>query len=175
MMQDEFEDMFDGEEEAAAGPSKSEKKRAAQERQTLIARLLELAPSEWERLGFDEAERKAMMEGKRIKASGARNRQIKYLARLLDDQALAAGAAFLGDRQSQQLEANRVFHALERWRDRLVEQGSDAMGALLQEYPHLDRQQLRQLIQGAQRERDTGKPAGAAKKLFRFLREQTGH
>lgn len=168
-MHDEFDDELP---QAAEGPSKSEKKRAAQERQALIARILELAPSEWERLGFDDAARKAMLEGRRIKASGARNRQIKYLARILDDEPLQAGATFLDDRHSQQLESNRVFHALERWRDRLVAQGTDAMGALLEEYPAIDRQQLRQLILAAQRERDGGKPAGAGKKLFRFLREQ---
>jgi ribosome-associated protein len=172
MTHDEFDEEQDFE-ALPTGPSKSEKKRAAQDRQSLIARILELAPSEWQRLGFDESARKAMLEGKRIKASGARNRQIKYLARILDDAPLQAGATFLDNRHSQQLEANRVFHALERWRDRLVAEGTDAMGALLDEYPDIDRQQLRQLILGARHEHDTGKPAGAGKKLFRFLREQT--
>lgn len=162
-------------EEAPEGPSRSELKRQAQDRQGLVARVLELAPSEWERLGFGESERKSMMEGKRIKASGARNRQIKYLARILDDAALESAAAFLDNRHSQQLEANRAFHGLERWRDRLIAEGTEAMGDLLVEYPDMDRQQLRHMILGAQRERDTGKPAGAAKKLFRYLREQSGH
>jgi len=174
MMHDD-EDHEDYQEEVPAGPSKSELKRAAQERQELIARLLELAPAEWQRLGFDDDERQAMLEGKRIKASGARNRQIKYLARLLDDEALQAGAAFLDNRHSLQLEANRTFHALEGWRDRLIAEGVAAMGELLAEYPDMDRQQLRQLILAGQREQDTGKPAGAARKLFRYLREQTGH
>ena len=38
-------------------------------------------------------------------------------ARILDDEPLEAAAAFLDNRHSQQLEANRVFHALERWRE----------------------------------------------------------
>ena len=174
MMQDDNEDEYVWEEEPQ-GPSKSEKKREAHERQALIARVLEMSPKEWEKLGFDAAAQKPMMEGKRIKASGARNRQIKYLAKILDDEPLQAAAAYLDNRHSQQLEANRLFHSLERWRDRLIAEGVDAMGALLDDHPQMDRQQLRQLIIAGQRERDTGKPAGAAKKLFRYLREQTGH
>jgi ribosome-associated protein len=172
-MQDEYDDELDYE-AAPEGPSRSELKRRAQERQALIARLLELAPSEWERLGFDEHQRKIMLEGKKIKASGARNRQIRYLAKQLDDEALANGATFLDNRKSQQLEANRVFQALERWRDRLIAEGDSAMGELLNDYPDMDRQQLRTLIRGAQRERNTGKPAGAARKLFRYLRDAAG-
>lgn len=173
MMQDDDEELIY--EEEPEGPSRSELKRQAQDRQALIARVLELAPSEWQRLGFDERGRKALAEGKKIKPSGARNRQIKYLSKILDDDALESAAAFMDNRHSQQLEANRVFHNLERWRDRLIAEGLEAMGPLLEEYPDMDRQQLRQMIQGAQRERDTGKPAGAAKKLFRYLREQSGH
>lgn len=174
-MHDEHDDELIHAEEQPQGPSRSELKRQAHDRQALIGRLLELAPSEWERLGFDEWSRKAMLEGKKIKASGARNRQIKYLAKKLDDEPLEAGAAFLDNRHSQQLEANRVFHALERWRDRLIAEGDSAMGELLAEYPDMDRQQLRSLIRAAVKERDTGKPVGAAKKLFRHLREQSGH
>ena len=169
------EDELIYEDEAPEGPSRSELKRQAQDRQALVVRVLELSPKEWEKLGFPESERKSLLEGKKIKASGARNRQVKYLARILDDDALEAAAAFMENRHSQQLEANRLFHALEVWRDRLIAEGSDAMGPLLEKHPEMDRQQLRQLIQGAQRERDTGKPPGASKKLFRFLREQTGH
>lgn len=174
MIQDE-EDELIYEDDEPQGPSRSELKRQALDRQALVGRVLELAPSEWERLGFGESERKSMLEGKKIKASGARNRQIKYLARILNDDALEGAAAFLDNRHSQQLEANRVFHALERWRDRLIAEGDQAMGELLVDYPEMDRQQLRQLIRGAQRERDTGKPAGAAKKLFRYLRDLSGH
>ncbi len=172
-MQDDDELILD--DDLPEGPSRSELKRQAQERQALIGRVLALAPSEWERLGFDERERKALAEGKKIKPSGARNRQIKYLSKILDDDALAAAHAFLENRHSQQLEANRVFHSLERWRDRLVAEGLDAMGPLLAEYPDLDRQQLRQMILAAQREQTEGKPAGAAKKLFRYLRDISGH
>jgi ribosome-associated protein len=172
-MQDEHDDELDHD-AVPEGPSRSELKRQAQGRQALIARLLELAPSEWQRLGFDDDARRIMLEGKKIKASSARNRHIRFLAKQLDDAPLANGAAFLENRHSQQLESNRVFHSLERWRDRLIAEGDSAMGELLGDYPDLDRQQLRTLIRGAQRERDTGKPAGAAKKLFRYLRDAAG-
>ena len=157
------------------GPSRSELKRLAQEKQNLIDKVLDLAPGEWERLGFDELDLKKLKEGKRLKRGTPRNRYIKFLAKHLDEEALQAGAAFLENRHSHQLEANRAFHALERWRDRLIAEGDAAMGELLGEYPDLDRQQLRTLIRGAQREQESGKPAGAGKKLFRYLRDASGY
>lgn len=176
MMQDDDidDDELVYEDEAPEGPSRSELKRQANDRQALVMRVLELSPKEWERLGFDDSSRKSLLEGKKLKPSGARNRQVRYLARILDDDALEAAAAFMENRHSQQLDANRKFHALEVWRDRLIAEGTDAMGPLLDKHPDMDRQQLRQLIQAAKREQETGKPAGAGKKLFRFLREQTG-
>ena len=65
---------------------------------------------------------------------------------------------------------NQAFHHLERWRDRLIEEGDAALGDALAEWPGLDRQQLRQLVREARRERDQSKPRGAGRKLFRYLR-----
>ena len=43
-------------------------------------------------------------------------------------------------------EAIAEFHAVERWRDRLLEEGDVALAELLTDYPDADRQQLRQLV-----------------------------
>ena len=63
------------------------------------------------------------------------------------------------------------FHALERWRDRLIEGDSEVFGAFLAEYPGADRQRLRQLIQAVLRERQKEQPPAAYRKLFKYLRE----
>ncbi|MFM1891901.1 MAG: ribosome-associated protein [Pseudomonadota bacterium] len=155
-------------------PSKSQRKREHKALHDLAERLTGLADSELERLGIGAAARKAVAEIRRIPASGARQRQIKYAARLLGDEDTAPAQLFLDDRQSAQLEINQRFHALERWRDRLVGEGDAAVTALLDEHPEVERQQLRQLVRAARAERDAGKPPAAARKLFRFLREQLG-
>ena len=55
---------------------------------------------------------------------------------------------------------------VERWRDRLL--SVDEGAAALKEFPVEDAEMLR-LLDAAKRERDTGKPPGAARKLFRHL------
>jgi ribosomal 50S subunit-associated protein YjgA (DUF615 family) len=42
---------------------------------------------------------------------------------------------------------------------------------LFEHYEFVDRQRVRQLCRDAIREQQSGKPAGAARRLFRFLRE----
>jgi ribosome-associated protein len=59
---------------------------------------------------------------------------------------------------------------VERWRERLIEEGDEALGDLTAELPDIDRQQLRTLIRAARRDRERGKP-DAPRKLFRFLRD----
>ena len=59
----------------------------------------------------------------------------------------------------------RLFQAAEKWRARLIEEGS-AAGA---EFPGGYVDPLPLLIQNARRERDTGKPPGAARALFRHV------
>lgn len=44
------------------------------------------------------------------------------------------------------------------------------MTEFLKQYPNTDRQQLRQLIVNAKKERLHGKPAGAGRLLFRYLK-----
>ena len=63
------------------------------------------------------------------------------------------------------------FHELERWRDRLLSEGDEALNDLLQQFPTADRQQLRQLQRQHQREQAAGKPPASSRKLFRYLRE----
>jgi ribosome-associated protein len=89
----------------------------------------------------------------------------------MDVQSLGEVRAYLEDRHSQQISANQHFHRLEQLRDRLVQSGDEALAELIDDDPTLDRQRLRQLARDAQRELREGSPAGAGKKLFRFLRE----
>lgn len=59
----------------------------------------------------------------------------------------------------------RLFQAAEKWRARLIEEGSKAA----EEFPGGYVDPLPLLIQNARRERDTGKPPGAARALFRHV------
>jgi ribosome-associated protein len=72
----------------------------------------------------------------------------------------------LSDRQQAQRQ-----HALEDWRDRLIEQGDSAIDAYLGKYPAADRQHLRQLVRGAQKEQTENRPPKSSRALFRYLRD----
>ena len=62
------------------------------------------------------------------------------------------------------------LHRLERWRERLLSEGNDALTELLNQYPSADSQRLRQMIRNAQQESVAGKPPKTSRELFKYLR-----
>ena len=65
-----------------------------------------------------------------------------------------------------------LLQRVEVLRDELLgDAGDTAMTALLAEYPHADRQHLRQLVRNTLDERRRNKPPHAFRELFRQLRE----
>lgn len=165
------------EEEAAdyaVRPNKSRQKRELAERAALIEGAATLSNGELARLGLPEEAIAEITRLRAIRPSGARKRQLKFCVKRLRDMDLQPLTLYLQDRQSQQVAANRQFHHLERWRDRLIEEGDTALGEALQEWPDLDRQHLRRLIREARREQEAEKPPAAARRLFRYLREISG-
>lgn len=151
--------------------SKSARKRDLEALQKLAEQMTALSDAELQRLEVDERLRSAIDLVRPMRPSGARNRQLRHCTKFMDETALADVQNYLADRQSRRLAVNRELHAIERWRDRLVNEGDKALQSLHENYAALDRQHLRQLCRDAGREKETGKPAGAGRKLFRYLRE----
>ena len=151
--------------------SKSQRRREALEVKSLAARLIELSPALRARLPLEEDVRRAIEQAQAIRSNVARKRQLQFVAKLLrraDTEAIReAMEAFEAD--ARKLTGRQ--HRSEAWRDRLLDQGDDAVGALLSQRPGSDGQRLRQLIRSARREATGGKPPAAARTLFRMLRE----
>jgi ribosome-associated protein len=152
-------------------PSKSAKKREVASLQVLAEQMTEMSDRELTRLGVDRRLRAALALVRPMRPSGARNRQLKHCVKFMDTDELGAVRAYLENRHSQRVEANREFRQIERWRDRLIAEGDGALQLLLEQHPDLDRQHLRQLCRDAIREKDQDQPPAAARKLFRFLRD----
>jgi ribosome-associated protein len=152
-------------------PNKTRRKRELAELQSLVMEIIKLGEGERDKLNLDSKFLEGVALAAKMKPSSGRNRQIKYLVKLLQKQDLEQVRQWFDNRDSKHSEENRRFHALEQWRDRLVEEGDAALGEFLQRYPRADRQQVRSLMRSASREKATGKPAGAGRKLFRLLRE----
>ena len=159
------------EQETGGRPNKSAKKREIEALHVLAEQMVALSDQELARLGVDARLREALAQVRPMRVSGARNRQLKHCVKFMDADDLAPVSTYLNDRQAFQLAENQRFHRMEQWRDRLIGEGDDALGALITEYPETDRQRLRQLTRDAMNERESGKPAGAGRKLFRYLRE----
>ena len=126
--------------------SKSQLKRESHALQDLGKRLAALAPDLLERIPLDTQLLEAIALARRIQNKrSALKRHYQYLGKLLrarDAEPIIAALAEI-DRDSQQ--AIRLHHRAERWRDRIIDDGVDAIEALLAEAPGADRQKLRQL------------------------------
>jgi ribosome-associated protein len=154
-------------------PSKSQLKRDALALQALGTDLLELPESDWVALGLPETLIAALRDGKRIHAHGARKRQLQYIGKLMraiDPEPVRAHFERLRLKSREQ---TRAHQDLEHWRDRLIDEGDSAVEAFLALHARADRQQLRQLVRQARRERDHDQPPAASRALFRYLRELT--
>ena len=152
-------------------PSKSARKREIATLQKLAEQMTALNDSELERLGVDEVLRREIQQARAMRPSGARNRQLKHCVRHMDSQDLNTVRAYIADQHSQRVATNRQLHEIERWRDRLIEDGDAAIQTLVESREIPDRQHLRRLCREAIRESESGRPAGAGRKLFRYLRD----
>jgi ribosome-associated protein len=63
-----------------------------------------------------------------------------------------------------------AMHRVEAWRDRLIDDGDDALAAFMEEFPEADRQRLRQLARNALEERKRNKPPRAYREIFQVVR-----
>lgn len=142
--------------------------------QQLGERLTTLSSRELSRLPMSDALREAVEESRRIKSLNALRRHYRRLGKLLRREDLDSIQQVISDLDDHHKAGVDRFHALERWRERLLAEERDAFGDFLQAYPSADRQQLRQLVLAARREQEQDRPPVAYRKLFKFLREVAG-
>ncbi len=140
--------------------------RAAGERSARLASaLMKLPASALAKLDLDDDLRAAIARARAVTSQNARRRAERTLAGdlrraeldVLERQLAAAGDARATDA--------RQFHLAEHWRAKLIDEGA-AGGA---DFPGGVDDELARLIDAARRERDTGRPPGAAKALFRHI------
>lgn len=165
----EYAEEFDQEEEFS-GPSKSQIKRDKLALQALAERLALMPRRELERLNLSAATWIAIDETPRIKDQRARGRHWKRIANLLEREDMDAVHTLMDDSGAREREQIAQHHAIERWRERLMNEGDVALAEFIAQYPQVERQPLRTLIRAAQRDAERGKP-DAPRKLFRLLRE----
>ena len=167
---DDVPDNNEEEDEEIIWVSKSEIKRDAEELKRLGAELVDLGKNSLDKIPLDERLRNEVELAQRIKKEG-RRRQLQLIGKLLrsiDVEPIRVALDKLNNRHNQQV---ALFHKLEMLRDRLIEQGDEAMGDVIALYPEADRQQLRSMIRNAQKEKAGNKPPKSARQIFQYLRE----
>ena len=154
----------------AATPSKSQRKRAADELKALGDELVCLPVAEFDALALPERLRDAVGLARRITARGARARQRQLIGKLLRDVDVGAIRTALGARALASRLAAREFHRVEIWRDRLLAEGEAGIAALVAAVPGVDAAHVRALVARASADAAAGRPPAAARELFRWLR-----
>ena len=156
-------------------PSRSAQRRAALDVLELGEQLVALSAAQLGKLPLPDELLPHIRETQRITSHIAHKRQLAFLAkqmRKLDDAVLDA----IRDAMDKDGEAARretaQLHRAEALREALLgDDGDSTLTALLDEFPHADRQKLRQLVRNAREERAKNKPPRAFRELFRHLRE----
>lgn len=152
--------------------SKSQRKREASAITELAREISELPQSDFDALPMEPSVRDAIAQLRKIKQFGARKRQLLYAGKVLRKSDPVPLEAALAERKNLNDGKNLHFHTLENWRDELIgEQGDQALTRLLNQYPHIDRQRLRQLVRKSRVELERQQAPKSSRELFRLLRE----
>ncbi|HAT7073278.1 TPA: ribosome-associated protein [Legionella pneumophila] len=150
--------------------SKSQKKRDAHYLQDIGIKFIDLSASKLDSLPLPDNLRQAITDARSIKSHGAKRRQAQLIGKLMraaDFEAILAAYEKILEEESS---ITASFHEIELWRDRLLQDGKDALTEFIDTYQPEDVQQLRQLIKKALDDQMKEKNTGAAKSLFRYLR-----
>ena len=151
--------------------SKTQRKQEMQALQALGEKIIALSEAERARLPLSDEMLAAVEETARIRSHEGRRRHMQYVGKVMRREDTAAIQAAFDEFEQEKLKRDHAFHRLEKWRERLIEQGDDAVEAFIVEFPDVDRQALRQLIRNAQRERAQDKPPTSSRKLFKLIRD----
>ena len=136
----------------------------------LSQELAELPPTQLKALELPDILHKALTEASGMPHKSARKRLLKFITGQLNKIDIDPYLERLARMKSQSAHAVREHHIAERWRARLINDGNTALTELLNDHPHADRQQLRQLIRNAQKETELAKPPKSSRLLYRYLK-----
>ncbi|MDX1352668.1 MAG: ribosome biogenesis factor YjgA [Thiomicrorhabdus sp.] len=152
--------------------SRTDIKKAAQAVTDLGEQLSEMTENEIKRLELPQALSEALLLLKRMDRGPALKRQKLYIGRYLrqNEPLIVEIKEKLAEIEAKKKQQNAHFHKLEKWRDRLVEEGDSALVEFLEFYPQADRQALRQWIRNAKKELKDSKPPKSSREIFKYLK-----
>ncbi|MCP4764771.1 MAG: DUF615 domain-containing protein [Gammaproteobacteria bacterium] len=152
--------------------SKSQLKRDSHAIQDLGKRLVALSADQLARIPLDDTVLDAIALAHRIQNKrSALKRHYQFLGKLLRARDPEAIFATLAEIDNESQHSIQKHHRAERWRDRIIEQGNDAIEALVAEVDRADRQKLRQLWRNHQHAKTDAKRVQHARLLYKEIKQ----
>ncbi len=149
--------------------SKTKAKEEVEALQDLGKRLVGVGNDRLKKLEIPESLRDAVLAAKKITSHGALRRQMQYIGKLMRDVDTDPIQEMLDELDGISNKANARFHALEKLRDRLIEDEA-VITTLKNDYPELDVSALRTLRRNAMKEQAEQKPPKAYRAIFQLLK-----
>jgi ribosome-associated protein len=151
--------------------SKTQLKRESHAIQDLGKRLVALSTAQRARIPLDEPVLEAIALAHRIQNKrSALKRHYQFLGKLLRARDTEAIFAALYDIDNEGQHSINKHHRAERWRDRILLEGNDAIEALVTEIEAADRQKLRQLLRNYQHAGTDAKRTQHARLIYKEIR-----
>ncbi|WP_338411736.1 ribosome biogenesis factor YjgA [Pseudoalteromonas nigrifaciens] len=153
--------------------SKTELKREAQEFHQLGTEIAKMGKKQRERLPLNDDLKAAMVVADKISnKSDAYRRHLNYIAKTLRTvENIDAIRAIIDVMLNKNNQAEVLVKKIEQLRADLIEQGDDLINETIEQFPSLDRQQMRQLVRNAAKEAKDEKPGRGYKELFQYLKD----
>jgi ribosome-associated protein len=150
--------------------SKTRRKEAMLELQTLGTALVELSDAQLAAMDLPEALASAVREAQRILGREARRRQLQLIGRIMRELDAIPIREQLALVRGESAAARARHQRLELWRDRLMADDA-ALTGFAREFPSADLQAIRTALRNARREQAEGRAPRGYRQLFRLLRD----
>ena len=151
--------------------SKTQLKRESHAILDLGKRLVALPAEQLARIPLDEPVREAIALAHRIQNKrSALKRHYQFLGKLLRARDTGPVVNALAEIDNASQQSIQLHHRAERWRDRVIEQGNDAIDALVAEITHADRQTLRQLWRNHQNAQTDAKQIQHSRLIYKEIK-----
>ena len=163
-------------EEEQLPPSKTQRKQAMEELQTLGEELIALSTDRIKKIDIPDFLRDAVREAQRMtRHDEARRRQVQYIGKLMrnvDPEPIRAALAVI---RGESASETAKLHRLERLRTEFLAD-EKVLHEIATLYPTIDMQHLRSLRRSALKEQEQNKPPRSYRAIFQVLKEiESGH
>lgn len=158
------------EKEYAVRPNKTQIKRDIRVLNGLGKELANMPETALNKVPLSDNMRRAVADAKRF-SRGALQRQLRRIANLMQHEDIEAIKLEIQRQKQPSKQQTAELHQLEQWRDRLIAGDEKLLTELIQQFPFVDRQQIRQLVRNAKVELQRNKPPKSARSLFKYLSE----